>query len=156
MTGNSRLLRISTLERSRLLMCCSPVVACLCDLTVTLSGQSTEYWSGNWAAVTEGNPIPHWLLTQHPLALCGGIAVWIAVFCTAIIKLRPQPARVVTFVVMLGHATAASTWLLNMRPWGILYAGMLLVLLKLIDSKLGQRGYTDSQNLPDADGATDV
>ncbi len=57
---------------------------------------------------------------------------------------------------MLGHATAASTWLLNMRPWGILYAGMLLVLLKLLDSKLSQRGYTDSQNLPDADSATEV
>lgn len=106
--------------------------------------------------VTEGNPIPHWLLTQHPLALCGGIAVWIAVFCTAITKLRPQPARVVAFVVMLGHATAASTWLLNMRPWGILYAGILLVLLKLIDSKLGQRGYADSLNLPDEDNTTEV
>jgi hypothetical protein len=128
-------------------MCCRPVVACLCDLTVTLSGQSAEYWSGNWAAVTEGNPIPHWLLTQHPLALCGGIAVWIAVFCTAIFRLSPRPVRTVAIVVMLGHATAASTWLLNMKPWGILYACGLLAFLKLIDWSICQRGYTASENL---------
>lgn len=134
-------------KNNRRLICCAPVVACLCDLTVTLSGQSSEYWSGNWAAVTEGNPIPRWLLTQHPLALCGGIAVWIALFCTAIIRLSPQPSRVVAFVVMLGHATAASTWLMNIRPWGILYAGGLLCFLKLIDHFFGQHGDSDQRNL---------
>ena len=142
--------------RNHARMCCGPVVACLCDLTVTLTGQSAEYWSGNWAAVTEGKPIPHWLLTQHPLALCGGIAVWIAVFCTAILRLRPQPARVVAFVVMLGHATAAGTWLLNMKPWGILYAGCLLVFLKLIDWFVCERGYVDSQNRAGTDSETEA
>ena len=142
--------------RNHARMCCGPVVACLCDLPVTLTGQSAEYWSGNWAAVTEGNPIPHWLLTQHPLALCGGIAVWIAVFCTAILRLRPQPARVVAFVVMLGHATAAGTWLLNMKPWGILYAGCLLVFLKLIDWFVCERGYVDSQNRAGTDSETEA
>ena len=133
------------IHRDHARMCCGPVVACLCDLTVTLTGQSAEYWSGNWTAVTEGNPIPHWLLTQHPLALCGGITVWITVFCTAILRLRSQPARVVAFTVMLGHATAAGTWLLNMKPWGILYAGSMLVLLKLIDWAVHQRDYADSR-----------
>lgn len=128
-------------------MCYAPIVACLCDLTVTLYGQSPEYWSGNRAAVTEGNPIPRWLLTQHPLALCAGIAVWIALFCTAIMRLRLQPARVVAFIVMLGHATAASTWLLNMRPWGILYAGGLLCFLKLTDHLANQYGDSNRRNI---------
>lgn len=48
-----------TNKSNQLPMCFGPVVACLCDLTVTLAGQSKEYWSGNWSAVTEGNPIPH-------------------------------------------------------------------------------------------------
>lgn len=134
------------IHRDHARMCCGPVVACLCDLTVTLTGQSAEYWSGNWEAVIEGNPIPHWLLSQHPFALCGGVTVSIAVFCTTILRLRPQPARVVAFIVMLGHATAAGTWLLNMKPWGILYAGSLLVLLRLIDWVVYQRGYADSRN----------
>jgi len=142
--------------RNHARMCCGPVVACLCDLTVTLTGQSAEYWSGNWEAVTEGNPIPHWLLTQHPLALCGGIAVWIAVFCTAILRLRPQAARVVALVVMLGHATAAGTWLLNMEPWGILYAGSLLVFLKLVDWFAHQRGYADSRNRAGTDSGSEA
>lgn len=143
------------MHRDHVRMCCGPVVACLCDLTVTLIGQSTEYWSGNWEAVTEGNPIPHWLLMQHPLALCGGIAVWITVFCTAIIRLRRQPAKVIAFIVILGHATAAGTWLLNMKPWGILYAGSLLVFLKLIDWFACERGCADSRNPADADSETE-
>ena len=122
-----------TNNRNQLVMCCGPVIACLCDLTVTLSGQSAEYWSGDWSVVTEGNPIPHWLLTQHPLALCAGIAAWITLFCTAIIRLRLPVARVVAFVVMLGHATAASTWLLRMGPSGIFYTACLLLVLKQLD-----------------------
>lgn len=144
------------LSRDHARMCCGPVVACLCDLTVTLGGQSAQYWSGNWAAVTEGNPIPRWLLTQHPLALCGGIAVWIAVFCTAILRLGSQPARVVSLVVMLGHATAAGTWLLNMKPWGIFYAGSLLVFLKLVDWLACQRGFIDPQNLAGNEPGTEA
>ena len=138
-----------TNKSNQLPMCFGPVVACLCDLTVTLAGQSKEYWSGNWSAVTEGNPIPHWLLTQYPLALCGGIACWIAIFCTAILQLRPPVARVVAFVVMLGHATAASTWLLQMKPFGILYAGCLLLFLKFFDEHIWRR--RDGTTTLDAD-----
>jgi len=122
-----------TKHRNPLVMCCGPVVACLCDLTVTLIGQSAEYWSGDWSAVTEGNPIPHWLLSRHPLALCAGIAVWISLFCIAIVRLRLPVARLVAFVVMLGHATAASTWLLQKGLPGILYATGLLLILKQLD-----------------------
>jgi hypothetical protein len=137
-------------------MCFGPVVACLFDLTVTLAGQSVEYWSGNWSAVTEGNPIPHWLLTQHPLALCGGIACWIAIFCTAILRLRPPVARIVAFFVMLGHATAASTWLLQMKPFGILYAGCLLLLLKVFDGHIWRCGDVSRLDADRADSPVSV
>ena len=129
-----------TKNRSQLSMCCGPVIACLCDLTVTLCGQSEEYWTGNWAAVTVGNPIPHWLLSQHPLALLAGIVLWIGLFCSAILRLSPHPARIVAFIVMLGHATAASTWLLNMQPFGILYAACLLIGLKFFDGLIWRHG----------------
>lgn len=146
-------------NRNKLLMCCGPVAACLCDLTVTLSGQSAEYWNGDWSAVTEGNPIPHWLLSQHPLALCSGIAVWIVIFCAAILWLRLPVARVVAFAVMLGHATAASTWLLRMQPFGILYAIVLLLVLKQFDRFIWMTQVvpTDAENAdPSAVGAGSV
>ena len=139
------------MKRDHVRMCCGPVIACLCDLTVTLGGQSDEYWSGNWAAVVEGNPVPHWLLTQHPLALCGGIAIWIGLFCTAIVRLSDKPARIVAFVVMLGHAAAASTWLLRMQPFGVLYAVCLLLVLKRFDGLIWRRGGEDSVRVTEAD-----
>jgi hypothetical protein len=43
-----------------------------------------------------------------------------------------------------------------MKPWGILYAGSLLVFLKFIDSFVCQRGYADSQNLAGTDSGTEV
>lgn len=113
--------------RRRLLLCAGPAAISLTDLTVTLCGQSAEYWAGDYSQVTEGNPLPRWLLEQHPATLIAAIAVWIVVFCVAICRLSERPARIVSGVIVLGHALAVVTWWVNSGIGGYIGIAVLMV-----------------------------
>jgi len=114
----------------------SPLLLCMFDLVLTLSGQSREYWSGQFGYSNEMNPQFNWLLQQHPAAFLAGGLVWIAVF-TALIFLLPQRyARMVAAGITIGHAWGAATWLAGL-PAGVAYwliialcgvSGLVLVL----------------------------
>jgi uncharacterized membrane protein YciS (DUF1049 family) len=114
---------------------------CLIDLTVTLTGQPEPYWNGQYSHAKEGNPIPRWLLNQHPLALISVILIWIALFSSAILLLSKPAARVVAFAVMLGHTCAAAGWLLQ-TPLGIILCVGLVVAAKLCDKLIWRESLT--------------
>lgn len=99
--------------RNRLLgLCLPPVLLCAFDNTVTLLGQSAEYWAGDYLRVNEASPTFHHLLQIHPLAFAVGIMAWMAVF-VGIILLSPDIlALIVSIAVTFGHAAGAATWLL--------------------------------------------
>jgi len=105
-------------------MCIGPIAACLTDLGVTLAGQPAKYWSGDYALVLEGNPIPRWLLQQHPLVLVAVIVAWIFLFVATIARLSKAPAQIVAFAILMGHTFSASTWFLA-RPYGVLQCAPL-------------------------------
>lgn len=113
--------------RRRLLLCAGPAALSLCDLSVTLYGQSPEYWSGDYSQVTEGNPLPRWLLEQSPSALIAAIAAWIVLYCITICCLRDSPARFVSSCIVLGHSLAVATWWVNSGPAGFAGCAALIV-----------------------------
>jgi hypothetical protein len=124
-------------------MCIGPVALALIDAAVTLFGQSLDYWDG-YATVREDNPVAYAFLRFHPLVFAIGTAIWISLFTAAIHVLPMALARVVAFVVMLGHAIGASTWLIRWR-FGIVWVLVFLVLVRMLDnliwrSRLRPRG----------------
>jgi hypothetical protein len=93
-------------------LCLAPIIFCLLDNGLTVVGQDSRYWGGNYQLVNEGSPTFHHLLSIHPLAFVGGATAWIAIFVTIILLLPEAAAMVISAAVVLGHSVGAATWLL--------------------------------------------
>ncbi|MEO0532064.1 MAG: hypothetical protein AAF266_16040 [Planctomycetota bacterium] len=89
-----------------------PTLVCLFDIGLTMAGQSEAYWAGDYSAVEELSPSAAHYLSIHPLYAAGMAAVWIGLF-TVVIALLPEfLALTVSIAIVIGHLTAATTWLL--------------------------------------------
>lgn len=116
-------------DRDRLVgLCLPPVAFAALDGGLTLAGQSTVYWSGEYRSVNEASPTFHHLLAIHPLAFVAGIAVWVAVFCGFILLVSETWALVASLTVTNGHAAGAATWLLWRFQYGYQAANGLFLL----------------------------
>ena len=102
---------ISGLRQRFLGLCLPPLVFCALDATLTLIGQSAEYWQGQRAAVNELSPTFNYLLTTHPAAFAAGMAGWAAIFVMALLLLPDTLALIVSVAIVLGHAVGTATWL---------------------------------------------
>lgn len=109
---------METLKQRLLGLCVPPLLLCLLDITLTLVGQSAQYWAGDYACVNEGSPTFHHLLRIHPAAFAAGILVWVLVFVSAIILLPNVLAFIASIVVTFAHAAGAATWLLFRFQFG--------------------------------------
>ena len=97
----------------RLLGLCLPaLLAWALDNTLTLIGQSAEYWAGNYAAVNESSPTFNHLLQVHPAAFALGAVAWAGVFTGIILLLPDALALIIGIAVTLGHTVGAATWIL--------------------------------------------
>ena len=61
-------------------LCVPPLLLLILDVSLTLLGQSSAYWAGDYSAVREGSPTFHHLLAIHPAAFAAGLLTWAAVF----------------------------------------------------------------------------
>ena len=103
---------MSGMKRRFLGLCVPPLLFGAADGTMTLLGQSADYWAGYYGAVNEASPTFNHLLQIHPLAFVGGILVW-AVMVVALIMLLPDtPALITSIAVTFGHTVGTATWLL--------------------------------------------
>ncbi len=109
-------------------LCLPPLLLCALDGGLTLAGQSSEYWGGDYAAVNEASPTFHHLLQTHPLAFACGIAVWGAIFASTILLLPDTAALIVSIAVTFGHAAGAATWLLFRFQYGYQLCNALFLL----------------------------
>jgi hypothetical protein len=114
-------------EPHRLWMCSGPLLLGVTDMVVTFCEQPAQYWGEGYQVMREHNPLANWLLAVHPAAFLGGNLIWMCCFSLAILFLPPGMARVVAFVVMVGHALAVSTWL-SQHPFGLLWIALLLAI----------------------------
>jgi hypothetical protein len=119
-------------------LCLPPLAFAVLDGSLTLAGQSAEYWSGAYARVNEASPTFHDLLAIHPLAFAGGFLGWMAVFVGLILLLPDTLALIVCLVVTLGHTVGAATWIVWRFNYGY-QACNGLFLLAAVSLALGIR-----------------
>lgn len=97
----------------RLLGLCLPaILACALDDSLTLVGQSSAYWEGNYATANEASPTFNQLLRIHPAAFAGGGIVWAAMFTGVLLLVPDALAIVLCIAITFGHTAGAATWLL--------------------------------------------
>jgi hypothetical protein len=92
-------------------LCLPPLLLCLLDASLTLMGQSPEYWSGNYAAVNEASPTMNHLLQMHPLVFVAGLLIWTAVFVSVLFLLPDTLALGISIALTFGHTAGSATWL---------------------------------------------
>jgi hypothetical protein len=95
----------------RLWLCLPPVAFALIDYVVTMRGQPAHYWTGDYDAAQEENPLVRWCMTTHPSMLHGLTFVWLASFSAVILKTPRAFARFVSLAIAFSHAFCAGTWL---------------------------------------------
>jgi hypothetical protein len=100
------------LRRRVLGLCGPPALMGLLDGTLTLAGQSTDYWAGHYAAVNELSPTFNHLLAYHPLAFVAGLAGWIALFVCLILLLPQTLALTAGIAIAMAHTAGACSWIL--------------------------------------------
>jgi hypothetical protein len=89
----------------------APVLLCLLDQGLTLCGQPSAYWAGDYTKAEEGNPIGRWCLEQHPAAFAAETFLWIALFGSLVVLLPWQLAKTVSLGVALGHIVGSAMWI---------------------------------------------
>jgi len=121
-------------------LCLGPILLLVLDISLTLYGQPAAYWQGDLEQVREWSPYAHWLLRQHPLLVLANAALWVPIFSSAILWLPPPFAKIIAFVIHVGHTLGAASWLVLLAPGS--YATALLFLLmsvKLMDWSWGRQ-----------------
>jgi hypothetical protein len=114
------------MRAGRAWLCVGPVLLCLLDAGLTLQGQSAAYWAGSYDQARELNPLGRWPLQTHPVLFAAAVLCWVAVFCTAIFRLRARTARLLSPAVQFGHTVGAASWLARAGALGWLVAVLLL------------------------------
>ena len=115
-------------------LCLGPLLVYVLDVTLTLIGQPEAYWAGNLDQAKEGNLFPRWMMHQHPWLFPLVALVWLPTFCTAILWLPARFAKVIAFVLQVGHTLAAASWIVELVPGSYLVAlPFMLLSLKLMN-----------------------
>jgi len=98
-------------KRRFLGLCVPPLALGLIDGSMTLVGQSSFYWAGNYLAVNEANPVFAGLLQVHPLAFVAGAVIWLIMLGTTIVVLPRTVALILSIAVTFGHTIGSGNWL---------------------------------------------
>jgi hypothetical protein len=127
---------VNCVGRRLLGLCLPPLLFCALDCSLTLAGQSEEYWAGNYQRVNEMSPTFKHLLEVHPVAFALGNSAWAASFVGVILLLPDVLALIASIAVTLGHTVGAATWILWRFHYGY-QAGNLLFACAAVALGLG-------------------
>jgi hypothetical protein len=126
-----------------------PTSVCLADVALTLYGQPTTYWQGNYLDVIEGNPIPRFFLQFHPLAFGALVLAWIACFTLLILLVPRRWSVYACCFVAFSHAVGAASWLFHSGrsgPWLMLAFLVMVAILTISVWKTRQSDLPDHGN----------
>ena len=84
----------------------------LCDFAITLAGQPSEYWAGDYSHTNEGAPFWRMMLEGGPFMFCVAGIFWMILILTVCL-LTPRLLTIwVTSCLTFGHYLGLSSWLL--------------------------------------------
>lgn len=109
----------------RVILMILPLVLFSLDGTLTLLGQPTKYWSGDYSYVNERNPIGYFLLSLHPLFFLIASLLYIYVITYYLRKLSDVYAIALFIFLTTIHTFGIYTWI----PLYIPYFGSLELIL---------------------------
>ncbi|MGB1310927.1 MAG: hypothetical protein ACPG47_06925 [Leucothrix sp.] len=98
-------------NRTKCWLCLPFILVFLCDGSITLYGQSTAYWAGDYTLANESFPAFNWALQQHPMVFVAQSLCWVTVFCLLILTLPDFVSEVMSFALVQGHTWGVMTWL---------------------------------------------
>ena len=92
------------------------------DVTLTLIGQSPQYWAGDYSKAREGNPLAEPLLTWNPWAFAAAASAWVVALVVVLHFWKHRFAEWVALVAFAGHTFGGAAWILNLVPHGLAFA----------------------------------
>ena len=120
---------------NRTLLLIAPSSLAVTDGALTLAGQTSEFWSGDYQQVREHNPLASLILQAHPVWFALGILAWVIAFGLATHFLSDRLAVAISALITLGHTIGCSTWILQWRN-GLVWVIVFLVLARMIASPI--------------------
>lgn len=87
------------------------------DVTLTLLGQSPQYWNGEYFAANEGAPVGLFLLRMHPTAFLFGAWAYAAGVSTLIRYLPHALALWLSLGFLIAHTSGVNSWLYSKPYW---------------------------------------
>ena len=108
---------MSSVWRRFLGLCIPPLAFCAFDASITLAGQSADYWSGNYAEVNEASPTFNHLLHIHPTAFAVGTLAWAAMFASII--RAPMTSILIIFEMTGGYGLVLPLMVANMTAYAL-------------------------------------
>jgi hypothetical protein len=118
--------------RNSLWLIVLPILACVLDVSLTLQGQSEEYWRGHYDQVHEWTPPARLLLEFHPLAFLAGILAWIAGFSVFILFSPRRWSLDGCLLFTFGHTLGACSWLRHMEANGLWYCAVAVLAIGVL------------------------
>jgi type III secretory pathway component EscU len=144
------------LMKGRLWLCVPIIITDLLDATVTMIGQSADYWKGSYDRIDEFNPIARWLLTIHPIGIVIYTILDIAVISLLIMLMPLMISKTLSAFWAIGSAKAIYNWLvgpLHMGWWisNLVILVPTIILVYAFDKASTNQLSTDTRQVMSAD-----
>jgi len=97
------------------------------DVTLTLCGQSADYWNGDYASVVEYNSLAHRFLAGGPADFLAFAAVWILCQSALFLCWHHPISTWLAVATTIAHAFGGASWFLRIGSYG--WIGALVYLL---------------------------
>jgi hypothetical protein len=97
--------------KPQLWLCIPVALAGIFDVTLTLLGQSTQYWFGGYHNVDELNPFAAGAMTMHPLMFVLGTLVMFGIYIAVITALPLKFSKILSLYLTMAHTYGGFSWL---------------------------------------------
>lgn len=123
---------MSGIKRRFLGLCLPPLFLGTLDATLTLCGQSSAYWAGDYQQVNEMGGFLRQLLQIHPMAFIAFLCIEFALLSSFILLVTDSIALWISIASTFSSSFGASTWILYRFSWGYAACHGLFLLAALL------------------------
>jgi hypothetical protein len=104
-------IRPKRFDKARILTLIPALWASILDITLTICGQPSAYWNGNFKVANERNPIGAFVMSNHVSGLFVISGIWIALIVLLGYYLPRKISRIFLLFVLIANSWGASSWI---------------------------------------------